>query len=202
MIINSWVHINEQLATSNNPRLLSLYRQHIGNKPEEFYRALDVQYPKFFKMDTLSKWGWIGAESLLNEHISSLQNNMDRSKVAVVLSTSHGCLETDQKYFRTTAEIPSPALFVYTLSNIVLGEISIRHSFKGEQACFVAPRFSASQLYSYVSDLLENRQMDACLCGWLDVYDGHHDVCMFWIVKEGSGMVGSAHALDAIYQAV
>jgi 3-oxoacyl-(acyl-carrier-protein) synthase len=202
LVIQSWIRINERLATSDNPHIVSLFEQRSGNNPEDFYRAVNASYPKFFKMDSLSKWGWIGAESLLNRHISSLQNNIDTTKAAVVLTTSHGCLETDKKYFQTTAGIPSPALFVYTLPNIMLGEISIRHGFKGEQACFVAPGFSGAQLFLYVKDLLENRQMDACLCGWVDVSGENPDVCMFWVAKEGRGLVFSADTLDGIYQAI
>jgi hypothetical protein len=170
-----------------------------GLAPEAYYRALQYSYPKFFKMDVLCKWGWLGAEALLTENGQLVYEGMDKHKVAVVLATSSGCLDIDKKYQQSIINIPSPALFVYTLSNIVLGEICIRHGFKGEQACFVSDGFDSSELHFWVNDLLVNRGMDACLCGWVDAVDYQHDVSMFWVVKNGNGVPFSPAAMQQLY---
>jgi len=164
--------------------------------PENFYRQLQCSYPKFFKMDVLCKWAWLGAEALLYEDSSFVYEGMDKNKVAVVMATAHGCLEIDKKYQQSLRTIPSPALFVYTLSNIMLGEICIRHGFKGEQACFINDAFDSSWLQFYVADLLENRGMEACICGWADAVEDQYEVRMFWVVKDGKGLPFSAAAME------
>ena len=99
------------------------------------YRHFDLQYPKFFKMDNLSKLGWLANEILLQGSFDKEKYNAE--DVGIVLSNANSSLDTDIKYYETTKTIASPAQFVYTLPNIVIGEISIRHHFKGENAFFI-----------------------------------------------------------------
>ena len=139
-------------------------------------------------MDLLCKWAWLGAETLLMQNGVPVYGGVDKTKIAVVLMTNHGCLEVDKKYQETTNTIASPALFVYTLPNIMLGEICIRHGFKGEQACFVNDRFDVEQLHFWVNDLLHNRGMEACLCGWVDAVTDDHNISLFWVTKNGGGI--------------
>lgn len=150
-------------------------------------------------MDLLCKWAWLGAESLMREGDKFMYEGIDKNKVAVVLTTSHGCLDVDKKYQQSVQSIPSPALFVYTLSNIMLGEICIRHGFKGEQACMINDIFDSTELYFWVNDLLQNREMEACLCGWVDAVNDQHDVSMFWIGKTGNGLSFSPDALQQLH---
>lgn len=141
---------------------------------------------KFFKMDILSKWAWLGTELLLNPDGNSIYQGIDKSKVAVVLQTGHGCLDVDKKYRASMDDVASPALFVYTLPNIMLGEICIRHGFKGEQLCMLSEQLDTQELTFWVNDLLNNRGMDACLCGWVDAYEDNKEVSLFWVSKDKS----------------
>jgi hypothetical protein len=164
---------------------------------ESYYNLMRYDYPKFFKMDLLCKWAWLGAEMLLKDDEGKYAcDGLDKMKTAVVLMTSHGCLEADKKYNATTATIPSPALFVYTLPNIMLGEISIRYGFKGEQMCLVSERFNMDELYFWVNDLLQHRGMDACICGWVDVTNDKKDVCLFWVDKNNRAKFSSVAMAD------
>jgi hypothetical protein len=154
-----------------------------GSDPAELYRSLGYNYPKFFKMDSLCKWAWLGAETLLKRQDSDgwLYEGLDKQKIAVVMSTRDGCLEVDHRYQETLQSIPSPALFVYTLPNIMLGEICIRHGFTGEQICEVQEAFDAERLLFWVKDLIANRDVSHCLFGWADSVGGHHEVTLFWV---------------------
>jgi len=167
---------------------------------ESVYRSMQFSYPKFFKMDLLSKWAWLAAEALLTENDKVVSNQLDKTKIAVVLATSHGCLDVDRKYQQSIQTIPSPALFVYTLSNIMLGEICIRHGFKGEQACLVSESFDSDEMHFWVNDLLSNRGVDACICGWVNTANGDPDVAMFWVERNEDGLPFSSAALQDIYQ--
>ena len=128
-----------------------------GTTPEMLYDAMKCAYPKFYKMDRLCKWAWVGAEGMFSGN--GLYDGLDKNKIALVLSTSHGCMEADKKY-QSTIAMPSPALFVYTLPNIMLGEICIRHGFKGEQLCTVSEQFDAEEMFFNVKGVLD-RGMDA-----------------------------------------
>ena len=160
--------------------------------PEDIYRQMQFNYAKFFKMDILCKWAWLGAETLLMNNGISLLEGIDKSKIGLVMMTSHGCLEVDKKYHDSISDIPSPALFVYTLPNIMLGEICIRHGIKGEQACLVSDTFDTDEIEFWVKDLLGNRGMDACICGWADATADNHEVSLYWVTKTNKGIPFSA----------
>lgn len=147
--------------------------------PEQFYEALGCNYSKFFKMDQLCKWAWLAAEYLMTAEDLAAESPVLNDHAAVVLFTTAGCIEADKRYHESVATIASPALFVYTLPNIMLGEISIRHGFKGEQLCMVQRSFDSSELVLWVQDLLANKEMQTCLCGWVDVTQAHIDICIF-----------------------
>ena len=94
------------------------------------YNQLQMNYPKFYKMDLLSKLGWLNAEILLRDDKKIREYQPE--EVGLVFCNNNASLDTDIKYFQTVKEFASPALFVYTLPNILMGEICIRNNFKGE----------------------------------------------------------------------
>lgn len=167
--------------------------------PADMYHALGCSYPKFFKMDSLCKWAWLGAEALLrNGKAGPVYEGLDKSNIATVITTADGCLEVDKRYAETLHTIPSPALFVYTLPNIMLGEICIRHGFTGEQICHVQDGFDAEELLFQVEDLLLNRSTTHCLFGKVDAVDEHHEVCLFWTDAQSIRSI-TEKQLQAIY---
>lgn len=96
----------------------------------ELYRRFVGDYPKFFKMDTLCRLGFVAAELLLQKEPVE----------AVVLANRSASIVNDMEYLTTISAgnyYPSPSLFVYTLPNIVTGEIAIRHHIQGETAFYV-----------------------------------------------------------------
>jgi len=168
----------------------------------QLYRSLGSTYPKFFKMDHLCKWAWLGAEILLRgDEGSWLYEALDKSRIAVVLTTTDGCLEVDKRYAETLNTVPSPALFVYTLPNIMLGEICIRHGFTGEQRSTVMERFDAEELLYQASDLLLNRGATHCLFGKVDAVDDYQDVCLFWVDAQHIGEL-TAGTLQSVYDQI
>lgn len=182
------ITISRYLSIAGNDIFLNgkplLSEGHMNRNAEEVYHQLQMHYPKFFKMDVLCKWATIGAECLLKEKEQYVYEGMDKTKIAVVLMTSSGCLDVDKKYLASTAAIASPALFVYTLPNIMLGEICIRHGFKGEQLCMMSEAPDVEELFFWVNDLLQHKGMDACLCGWVDAIEEKQDACFLWVDKK------------------
>lgn len=149
------------------------------------YRHFEIKYPKFYKMDSLSKLGWLATEILLKD--SSLRSKYDPGSIGVVLSNASSSLDTDIKYYESVKEIPSPSLFVYTLPNIVIGEICIRHNFKGENAFFIFDEFNAGFIENYVSNLINNNILQSCICGWVELLDDQYKSVLFLVEKDKVG---------------
>ena len=150
------------------------------------YRHLGVQYPKFHKMDNLSKLGWLAAEFLLAG--DPLTNAYNPADIGVILANASSSLDTDLKYYATTKAMASPALFVYTLPNIVTGEICIRHGFKGENAFFVTEKFDAVSIRQYVDGLLNDNILQSAVCGWVELLGEQYKTVLFLIEKKKTGM--------------
>ncbi|MFC0518673.1 hypothetical protein ACFFGT_30945 [Mucilaginibacter angelicae] len=145
------------------------------------YQLIRAKYPKFYKMDNLAKLGWLAAEVLLKNFDAAKYKPTD---IGVVLSNAGSSLDADKRYYDSVQEIASPALFVYTLPNIVIGEICIRHHFKGENAFFIFERFNAAFISRYISLLLETGQLQVCICGWVELLGDEYKAVLFLVEKE------------------
>jgi hypothetical protein len=122
----------------------------------------------------------------------------DRSVVATVLQTHNGCYESDLAY-STPGALPSPSKFVYTLPNIMLGEIAIKHGLKGEQLCMMAEQADFDQLWFILQDMFQNRHMQEGICGWVNLRDDRPQIALFYI-KAGKGTVFTAANMQHIYK--
>jgi hypothetical protein len=162
------------------------------------YKGFAFDYPKFYRMDNLSKLGWLATEILLKD--ASIQSYQPED-VGIVLVNKSSSLDTDIKYFESVKAIPSPALFVYTLPNIVMGEISIRHHLKGENALFVSDRFDAVFMQKYVEGLFKDGSVKSCICGWLE-YFGNYEAALYLVEKmnKGISLPFTAENINKLYQ--
>lgn len=146
------------------------------------YHHFGIKYPKFYKMDTLGKLGWLAAELLLKDSFPA--GKYDPGSIGVVLANASSSLDTDKKYYETVKDIASPSLFVYTLPNIVIGEICIRHGFTGENAFFIFDEFNAGFIENYVSNLINNNTLQTCICGWVELLDDQYKTVLFLVEKD------------------
>lgn len=146
------------------------------------YQHFQFNYPKFYKMDNLSKLGWLASEILLKDSFEKA--NYQPEETGVILANANSSLDNDLKYFNTIKDIPSPSVFVYTLPNIVIGEICIRNHFKGEHAFYIQESFDADFMEQQVSYLLEQDILQACICGWVDVLEQGYNAVLFLIEKK------------------
>lgn len=135
------------------------------------YRQLEIKYPKFFKMDTLSKLAFIAVELLLKDlNINEKYNTED---IAVIMANSSSSLNTDIEYQKTISDpnnyFPSPSVFVYTLPNILIGEICIRHKIQGENMFLINERFNPVNLVFFTEYLMNSGKAGCVLCGWTEL---------------------------------
>ncbi|MEQ1552732.1 MAG: hypothetical protein ABL929_01070 [Ferruginibacter sp.] len=189
-IKNGKVFKNEKIIFENIEDTLSSFFVSI-------YKNFEMQYPKFYKMDMLSKLGWLAAEILLKNNFDTQKYKAD--EVAIILANTNASIDTDTKYFETIKDIASPALFVYTLPNIVIGEISIKHNFKGENAFFISEKFDPIFLKNYVQNLIINNNLQACICGWVELVKEDYNATLFLIEKEQNNIKFTAENLNKIY---
>jgi len=146
------------------------------------YQYFGLNYPKFYKMDNLCKLGWLASEVLLNDTFK--KNNYQPEEVGLVLANRNSSLDNDLKYFDTTKDIASPSLFVYTLPNIVIGEICIRNGLKGEHAFYIQENFDAGFIENQANYLLDNDILQACICGWVDILGDEYKTVLFLAEKQ------------------
>lgn len=146
------------------------------------YQHLDLKYPRFYKMDNLSKLGWLASEVLLKDDFRA--DTYRPEETGLLLANASSSLDTDLKYIETLKDIPSPSVFVYTLPNIMIGEICIRNNFKGETAFFVFERFDAGFMEQYVNTLMNNGILRSCICGWVELLDNEYKAVLFLVEKE------------------
>ena len=163
------------------------------------YHHFSLTYPKFYKMDMLSKLGWLTAEVLLMDSFDG--STYAPAEVGVVLSNANSSLDSDLKYMKSVADIASPALFVYTLPNIMIAEISIRNGLKSEGAFFISEKFDAKLLKSYVDNLMYNNKLNCCVCGWVDVLENDYKAALFLVEKADSenAVVFLENNMDSIF---
>ncbi len=152
---------------------------------DETYAHFKIAYPKFHKMDMLCKLGFLATEILLSG--TDHQNKYGETETGLVLSNKHSSLDVDLKYAKTIQAGASPALFVYTLPNIVIGEIAIRNHFKGENAFFVFKQFDGNFMYAYVNGLFGNKLIKNCICGWVDILKEDYRAMLFLVENENPG---------------
>jgi hypothetical protein len=143
------------------------------------YQHLQLAYPKFYKMDNLSKLGWLAAEFLLKDSFD--KEEYQPEDAGVILANANSSLDNDIKYWESIKEVASPSLFVYTLPNIVIGEICIRNHFKGEQALYIQPEFDAEFIAQQIDYLLDKNILQTCICGWVDVFEQDYKAVLFLV---------------------
>lgn len=193
IISNHVVYKNEQQVFENKETALPDFLL-------SAYHHFALQYPKFYKMDNLSKLGWLTNEVLL--HNSFVKEKYKPEEVGVVLCNAGSSLDTDIRYYETAKNIASPALFVYTLPNIVIGEICIRHHFKGENAFFIFEKFDAGFIEQYVSNLINNNILQSCICGWVELMEEEYNAVLFLVEKDKNtgSVIFTKENLNKIYQ--
>lgn len=147
--------------------LTALYKQIIGN------------YPKYYKMDGLCRLGFIASELLLKAERDEGSFTEDINKTrAIVFFNRSSSIASDKKYLASIVEkdnyFPSPSVFVYTLPNIVTGEIAIRNGYHGETSFYILPHKNEFLMQDIIETTFMDEQTTSVLTGWLDYEDSEH----------------------------
>lgn len=200
MKILSYSHITSRRCVVNGRELA--IPPHDGPFLTAVYRALEPDYPKFFKMDNLCKLGFLCSEMLLRA--SHLERTQPRHDVSVVCFNSSSSLDDDLLYQRTIqqadAYFPSPSVFVYTLANIVTGEIAIRNKFLGQSAFYVFERFSPERMCELIDGAFFDDEINYLICGWVETLGNTLDAFMVLVSRDDTqGQPISIEIINKLY---
>ena len=157
----------------------------------ELYRTHVSDYPKFYKMDGLSKLGFLAAELLTAAEAKVQATETEPQPVeteqrAVILFNHSSSIDTDQQYLasiRPEDYFPSPSLFVYTLPNIVTGEIAIRHHLHGETSFYNLASRQEPLISQIQQAALADTATRSLITGWIDYEDEAHFCADMYILE-------------------
>jgi len=200
--ITSYCRITDHQVILNGKKLDIAFSGKPGtSRLTEIYRYLDAGYPKFHKMDNLSKAGFLASEMVLRA--LDYDRETPDGSTSVVFANRSASLDDDKRFQETINPdnyYPSPAVFVYTLPNIVTGEVAIRNKILGETSFFVLEDFDAEKMRIFIEWAFLSPGISRVLCGWTEYLDGRCDVLVMMVEKESSkGMDYNTLNINQLY---
>ena len=151
-----WRGSSVRISSEDGKSLTEIYKQQIGN------------YPKFYKMDILSRLAFVASE-LLKKNV---QCSMFNVQCPIILFNHSSSIVADRQYLSTISDadnfFPSPAAFVYTLPNIAAGEIAIRHHCLGETSFYILPEKNDALMQQILDAAFPAINAQSVISGWID----------------------------------
>lgn len=183
----SHVHITSQTVEVDGQPL-----DHEGEGADlltDLYKRYIADYPKYYKMDFLSRLGFVASELLLKaERILTLDNLHFSDHRAIILFNHSSSIQADRNYQVSIEDpdnyFPSPSAFVYTLPNIVTGEIAIRNGYQGETSFYILPLKDEPLMQTIIKASFSDHRTESILCGWVDAEDETHFEAELSIVRK------------------
>ncbi len=157
---------------------------------KSIYKHYEISYPKFYKMDHLCKLAFLTSELLIKTN--KITDKYKAEDIAIIIANSSSSLEIDTEHQISINNkedyFPSPANFVYTLPNILIGEIAIRNSIKGENTFFIFDKFDTHFMSQYANSLLNSKKAKACIVGWVDYYENNYESHLYIVEQNQTGI--------------
>ena len=149
----------------------------------ELFKKFLADGSRFFKMDLYSRLAYVASGLLA---LNTLED-CEPEKRALCFFTLNGSLLADRKHLSTFADpdayYPSPAVFINTLPNVVLGEIAVSYSIKGETTLVMLPERDEGIIESVVGATLDSTAPQALICGWVDCPEENSFVADLKLIK-------------------
>ena len=145
-----------RLSSEDGTSLTDIYKQEIGN------------YPKFYKMDILSRLAFVTTE-LLRKGPHTTDNGQ---QTPIILFNHSSSVVADRQFLDTIKDaenfFPSPSVVVYTLPNITTGEVAIRHHLCGETSFYILPDKDEALMKQILEASLAGTSATSVISGWID----------------------------------
>jgi len=185
LTISTLCSVTKREVTLNNKVIYTGTGSGFSDLSNDIYSKFSFGYPKFHKMDNLSKLGFLSVELLLGN--KRPDKKYPGEEIGIILMNSASSIDTDCHYQNTISDrenyFPSPSLFVYTLPNVVIGEICIRHKFYGEGNFLISEKFNPEFMVEYIKGLFECEAIHCCIAGWVEFEANDFESVLFLIEK-------------------
>lgn len=184
--ITTYCKIDSSYCYVNGKQVLTYNSEQSNSWLKQLYKmAFQEAYPKYFKMDRPSKLAMVAVEMLKQADTSITLRTDD--EIAVLAASANSSADTDQAFKNSYVNdvAPSPALFVYTLPNILIGEIAIRNKWYGENLCIVLPLFDAERIVQQAELQFANGS-NACLIAWVNVLNHKLEAFCCFVARTGT----------------
>jgi 3-oxoacyl-[acyl-carrier-protein] synthase-1 len=123
---------------------------------------------RFFKMDLFSRLAYVATGLVAKDSLKGCAPE----DIALFIFTLNGSVLADRKHLSTFSDpedfYPSPAVFINTLPNVVLGEIAVRNSIKGETSLVMLPERDDTVIDKVIMVSASASRPSAVICGWVD----------------------------------
>lgn len=133
----------------------------------EIYRKYVGDYPKYHKMDALSRLAFLATELLLSR--GDVPQDSER---ATILFNRTSSVVADRCHLGSIAKpgefYPSPSVFLGTLPNIATGEIAIRHGYTGETSLYITDFRDEALMKKVVGSSFSQGGFRSLICGFVD----------------------------------
>lgn len=179
-----------------NGNKIELFTSEVENWKKECYSNLELDYSKFHKMDPLAKMTFLSTEIMKKEVNLEKYNE---NELALLFANSSSSQTTDLKYINSyqVKGSPSPSLFVYTLPNILTGELAIRNKWYGENCFFIEEKFDIEFFLEQINFYF-SKGSTTCLCGWVES-NTENEECFLFLV-ENNGKENIQEQLTKLYK--
>ena len=134
----------------------------------EIFKKYLADGSRFFKMDLYSRLAYVGTSLLAKDSLKGC----DPEDIALFVFTQQGSLLADRKHLSSFSNpdefFPSPAVFINTLPNVVLGEIAVKNNIKGETTLVLLPGRDDKTIQQIMEASLSATRPAVVLYGWVD----------------------------------
>ena len=137
-------------------------------------------------MDGLARLGFVASELILAQ--DSQEEFMKNERRAIVLFNKNATIHADKEYLKTISDennyYPSPSEFVYTLPNIVNGEIAIRNEYHGETCFYILPDKDEVIIKEILQATFLDDSIESILTGWIEYQTNDNFEAEILIIKK------------------
>lgn len=163
---------------------------------KQLYKWLGLNYSKIFKMDSLCKWSFLAVELLKKTHDF-------KTCPGIYFANHSSSYDADAAHLNALhhKEGISPAVFVYTLPNIAIGEIAIANQWHASSQCEIFPLMDPRYFFEELQYFIQaNGNLKEFIFIWCEVKNVQPDVFAFHLVREGGVMPFNVEQLVKLYQ--
>ena len=134
----------------------------------EIYKTCLDDNPKFYKMDLFSRVAYLASAMLLREE-------KEVEEMPFILFNRSSSVLADRHHLRSCngpeGFFPSPSVFVYTLPNVVMGDLAVHYGLKGETTLLILPEKDEALMERITGSVFTQTGARMMLTGWADAAD-------------------------------